>query len=487
MKPTTHTIRPAVILRIVGWLLLLESAMMAAPLAMAIACSADIAAFLIPAIATALCGGGLSHFLRHSPTSLTPREGYLLTALVWVIYTIFGMLPFMLSSTPLPLTEACFETMSGFTTTGATVITDVESCSRPLLLWRALIQWIGGLGIILFIIALLPALDQSGGLSVFNAEITGITHDKLHPRIRRTALSLWGVYTALTIAMILLLWAGPMDLFESVCQSCATLATGGFSTRNAGIAAFGSPYAAWIITLFMFLGGTNFALIYNCISGRMKRLVTNPVFIVYTSITLLSALLFSLSALLSGASATTGTLLLNPLFQAVSAITSTGFTYLGFESWGPAGIAGVMLLMVCGACAGSTTGGIKVDRIMACRSHIANEINATLFPRHVRVVRIGDTVLDTRLTARVTGFIALYLVLLTATALVLCALGTPVTDSFFASASCIGNNGLGCGVTAAGYASLHPLALWALTLIMLIGRLELFTVVILFTRRFWCK
>lgn len=470
--------------RITGYLLLIECAMLLVP---AIICASygesDLMSFLITSGLCLLAGGGLVALTRDIRSrQLYRREGYLLTSSAWVIFSAFGMLPYMLSDHPLHISDAFFETMSGFTTTGATVIPDVESLSRGLLLWRSMTQWVGGLGIVLFMLAVLPSLNQAGSIPMFNAEITGVTHDKLHPRIRQTAKSLWIVYSTLTITMILFLWAGPMDLFDSVCHAMTTLSTGGFSTRNAGISAWNSDYAAIVITVFMFLGGANFVLIYNASKGAVRPLFHNDVIRAYTGAVVLFTLLISTMLLFNGTRGISQTLV-SPAFTVASAVTSTGFSYGNYELWGYAPIVIIMFLMISGACAGSTSGGIKTDRMLAVLKSIAGQTKKTLYPSHLVNVRLNDRVVDKDTMVRIGAFTASYILIMTVATMIVCAYGINVTDSFFAVASCMGNCGLGYGFTGAegGFHLLPSSVKWLLSGVMLLGRLEIFTVIVIFT------
>lgn len=471
--------------KISGWLFLLEGILMALPLVVSLVLGEeDWKAFAAAASVTALVGGLAVWFNRHESTRIYRREGYLLISSVWVLFSIFGMLPFVLAEHPLAVTDAFFETMSGFTTTGATVIADVEAQSRSILLWRAEIQWIGGLGIVLFLIAFLPALNGSGGISLFNAEITGVTHDKLHPQIKKTALSLWGVYGALSVAMIPLLMAGGMSFFDSVCQSMSTLSTGGFSTRNAGIASWGSSYIATVVTVFMLLGGINFILLYNAVHGRWRSLTGNGTLRLYSGIVLVSVAMISLT-LVAGGSTGLESLVIAPLFHVASAITSTGFTYSDFASWGPVSTAITIMLMICGACAGSTTGGVKVDRVSAMIKNLRDQVILTLFPSHVKRIDLDGKVLEEGQMTRIFAFVTIYLLAVSAGALVMSCYGYSIIDSFFSSASCIGNSGLGYGATGSNYGSLPCIVKWVFSFEMLLGRLEIFTLLVLFYAPFW--
>ena len=483
-----RSFRFTIVFRFLGWLMLVEAALMLIPLVMALFISdSDWLGFTLGAASAAVVGALLAFLFRRSPTRLNRRDAFLLTTVTWILFSLVGMIPFMTGTPALGVTDAFFETMSGFTTTGATVIADVEACHRPLLLWRSMIQWVGGLGIVLFFLALLPSLSQQGSLSMFNAEITGITHDKLHPRIRRTAMSLWKVYAALTLLEMLLLWAGPMDFFDAICHSLTTMSTGGFSTRNGSIASFDSPYAGWVVTVFMFAGGINFALLYGLMRGQLRALVGNDVMRAYSMIVGAAYVATAAYMVFSGQELSVDSILLNPLFMLTSAVTTTGFSYHGFDAWGAPGLLIVMLLMTSGACAGSTTGAVKIDRLLAMRRNLARQIGRTLYPNRLRYVNVNGKMIDDAGMGRVAAFLFLYLATTAAMTFVGCCYGISPGDSFFAALSCIGNNGLGHGLTSVSFAPLPDMVKWVFSVGMLIGRLELFTVFAIFTATFWRK
>lgn len=477
------------VLRLLGNLLLLEGMLLLVPGAVSATFGeTDWQAFAIAASATILSGGVLSLAGRKVRSQvLFRREGYLLTSLAWVFFSAFGMMPFLLSEEPLTISDAFFETMSGFTTTGATVITNVEAQSHGILFWRALMQWVGGLGIVLFILAVLPSLNQAGSLPMFNAEITGVTHDKLHPRIRQTARSLWTIYVLLTAMLFVLLWLGPMDCFDALCQAMCTLSTGGFSTRNTGISAWHSDYVAAVLSLFMLVGGVNFILLYLFAHGNIKALFKNDVFRAYIMTVSLFTLVICVAMCLSGTPCSVSDYLFKPVFLVSSAITSTGFSYGNYEAWGPLALGAILVMMIFGACAGSTTGGMKIDRILVMLKNVHVQVHRTLYPLHVKNISLNGSILSNENLRRVAAFASVYLALTTVATLVLCAFGVSVNDSFFACASSISNNGLGYGITGAegSYSLLPDTGKWILSALMLIGRLEIFTVVALFTRGFW--
>lgn len=485
MRSSTN-LRYDTLAKVAGWLLLLESILLLLPAGICVLYDeSDMKGFFIAAAVTAISGGILSYLFQDASSRLYRREGYLLISSVWVMFSVFGMIPFMLSATPLSATDAFFETMSGFTTTGASIISDVEAQSHGILFWRGLMQWIGGLGIVLFLIALLPSLNDAGGISLFNAEITGITHDKLHPQIRRTAASLWKVYGMMTLAMIPLLMLGGMDMFDSVCHAMTTTSTGGFSTRNASIGGWHSSYIASVITVFMFVGGVNFVLIYNTLKGKWRIALKNDVLQNYILIIAAAAVVTAITIACSGMARTADGLITAPLFHIVSAITSTGFTYSDFAAWGSLPLTITLIVMVCGACAGSTTGGVKTDRITVLLKNLKSEIIYTLFPKRIERIHTGGILLKENTLIRIMAFITIYFMAITVGALIMAAYGYDITDSFFASVSCVGNNGLGYGATATGFGTLPAPLKWVFAFEMLIGRLEIFTVLVLFYSTFW--
>lgn len=476
--------------RVVGWLLMIEAVFMVIPLVTCVVYSeADTMAFAISAAITAVSGALMTFCVKSSRKNMAKREGFLLTALVWVVFSVFGMLPFLLSSTPLTVSDAFFEAMSGFTTTGASVMTSIDHFSHGLLMWRCLMQWIGGLGIILFTLAVLPMLNSSGGMQMFNAEVTGITHDKIRPRISQTARGLWMIYIALTVILCLLLWLGPMDIFDSLCHTFSSISTGGFSTRTESIGAWNSVYVKVVITVFMFLGGVNFALLFNASLGNIADVWRNEVFRLYVRMVLVMFALFVMAIVISGQVSSWETVTIDPLFLIVSTVTSTGHTVANFEQWGHFVLALLFVMMFCGACAGSTSGGAKLDRMLYLVKNTRNELRRSIHPNRILSVRVNDKVMSSELVNKVIAFLCLYVMLIMVGGIALTATGIPLVDAFFSSFSCVSNTGLGAGVTGYGgsYDIISDAGKWILSFLMLCGRLELFTVLILFTPAFWRK
>lgn len=485
----TQRVNFPMLLKVLGWLLIIESMFMTVPmLTCAIYKEHDFWAFLIALAVTLGTGLSMTFFIRPSHSSMAKREGFLLTALVWVVFSFFGLIPFMLCDTPLRFTDAFFETMSGFTTTGSSIYTDIDSLSHGINIWRCLTQWLGGMGIILFTLAVLPMLNHSGGMQMFNAEVTGITHEKLRPRISQTAKSLWMIYFVLTAMVCVLLWIGPMDLFDSVCHAFSTMSTGGFSTRTESIGAWESDYVKIVLTVFMFLGGVNFALIFRASHGDWKSLRRNDTFMTYLKIIVISYIAILLVICSTGAAFNLSKFIIDPLFQIVTTITSTGLTVEDFESLGSFVIAILLVLMFFGACAGSTSGGAKIDRLLFLLKNTNNELYRSLHPNSIRSVRINGTIVSPDIVEKVIAFLCIYVMVITVGGIVLSACGMTLVDAFFNSFSCVSNTGLVSDTGNTGGLPVIPdICKWVLAMLMLIGRLELFTVLILFTRAFWDK
>lgn len=379
--------------------------------------------------------------------------------------------------------------MSGFTTTGASVLLDVTHMSHGIHIWRATMQWLGGMGIILFTLAVIPMLNSSGGMLMFNAEVTGITHDKLRPRISQTAKALWMIYFAFTIMLVALLWSGPMNFFDSVCHAFGTISTGGYSTRNEGIAAFNSIYVKVVLTIFMFVGGVNFSLIYRSLRGEFGALRRNDVFRTYVGLITVMYILFVIGITTQGTYEGWEDLTIDPLFQIVSTMTSTGFTPSNFEQWGPLVLALVFMLMLFGACAGSTSGGAKIDRLLFLVKNCRNELYRCIYPHAIMSVRVNGKVVSNDIVGKVIAFLCIYMLLVSIGGTAMAAMGVPIIDAFFSAFSCLSNTGLGAGITGYGgsYEMLPDAAKWLLSFLMLTGRLEIFTVLLLFAPSFWRK
>ena len=477
------------LLRVIGYLLVIEALFMLIPLIVAI-CYQDssIWDFLISAAIAGGCGTGMM-MLRPKSKDMGKREAILLTALIWVILSFFGMLPFLLAGTHHSVTDAFFETMSGFTTTGASVLNTLDNVPHSILAWRCVVQWIGGLGIILFTLAVVPMLNYSGGMQLFNAEVTGMTHDKLRPRVSLTAKSLWGIYIVLTAVLIILLNFSDMNFFDAFCHGLSTMSTGGFSTSDMSINQWNSIYIRIVMCVFMFLGGVNFALLYNILTGKSGNPFKNTAFKCYVWILIIGYLAFVINILIKGYAKDWTDLTIDPLFQAISIMSSTGITQPDFHNWGSLSFMVVLIMMVMGACAGSTSGGAKVDRFVVLFKFIKNEFYKMMHPSTVTTVTINGKGTPTAVVQKTLAFLFLYAMVICVGGLVISLLGMPLADSLFCSLSAISNTGLGTDITgiSASYGLVPCATKWILCLIMLIGRLELFTILLLFTPTFWRK
>lgn len=471
---------------ILGVLLLIEAAflMLCIPVAF-IYGENDALYFLISAGISFMAGGILWLLTRKSDKQLWKRDGYIIVSLVWIVFSIFGALPFYISGQIPSYTDAFFETISGFTTTGASILNDIESLSHGMLFWRSLTQWLGGMGIIVLTLAILPVLGI-GGMQLFIAEVPGPTPDKLHPRVTETAKRLWGIYILFTSAEMLLLFAGGMPLFDSICHSFTTMATGGYSTKQASIAYYTSPFIQYVIILFMFIAGVNFTLSYFALHKQFKKIWNNEEFRTYLYVILGFTLLVALGLwLISGEPAEKS--FRDALFQVVSITTTTGFATADYLLWFPFLTFLIFLLMFVGGSAGSTGGGIKVVRIMLMFKNSYLELKRLIHPNAVIPVRLNKQGVPSSIVINIIAFIAFYLVMVFMGMLVMSSMGYGIETSVGAVAATLGNIGPGIGAVGPveNYAHFPDFGKWFLSFLMLIGRLELFTVLVLFTPTFW--
>lgn len=477
------------LLRIVGYLLVIESVFMVIPVIVALCTKTEgVLPFLLCMLGTGGCGA-LMMLIRPRTRDMGKREAIILTGFTWVVLSLFGMVPFIVYGTHLSVTDAFFETMSGFTTTGASVLNTLADVPKSILVWRCVIQWIGGLGIILFTLAVVPMLNYSGGMQLFNAEVTGITHDKLRPRVSYTAKGLWAVYAILTLILIILLNFSDMDFYDALCYGMSTMSTGGFSNSDMSLGQWNSVYIKIVMTIFMFLGGVNFALIYNAARGKTKDLAKNTVLKVYIWIIAISYLILVVSIILGHEVKNVADVTIDPLFQAVSILSSTGITEPHFFDQGPLALVLIIILMVMGACAGSTSGGAKIDRFVVLFKFLRNEFYKMMHPNAVTTVSINGKGTSTAIVQKTIAFLFVYGIVIVAGGMALCLMGLPLKDGFFCALSAISSTGLGTEATGIGgnYALVPDAAKWLLSFIMLVGRLELFTVLLVFTPSFWKK
>ncbi|MFQ6674696.1 MAG: TrkH family potassium uptake protein, partial [Fidelibacterota bacterium] len=454
----------------------------------------DLEAILISSAITLTIGLPVWFFTR-GHVKLSIKDGFAIVTLAWVAISAFGALPLLLSGTIPNITDAFFESMSGVTTTGATIIGNpitlpnlpngVESLPHGILYWRSFIQWIGGMGIIVFSISILPLLGI-GGVQLFKAEVPGPVADRIRPRVRETAKILWLVYFGISLAEVVLLYLGGLSLFDAVCHTFTTMATGGFSTKNASIGHFTSPYVHYIIVVFMFLAGVNFSLHWKALTGNIRGYFRDGEFRFYGGLILVFTAIITINNV-SLEGFFSHNLFRDSLFQVVSILTTTGFGTADYLLWGSFAQITMLLLMFFGGSAGSTGGGMKIARVMVVIKYSISETKRLLHPTAVIPLRIGRRLIPGDVVSNTLGFVLFYVSIFVTVSLILTALGLDVVSAFGATAAALGNIGPGLGSVgpAANYAHLPDLAKWLLAFCMLLGRLEIFTVMVLFSRSFW--
>jgi trk system potassium uptake protein TrkH len=447
---------------------------------------ADLVPLLLSAGITALfgvVGFKSSRFDR----DLRPKEGFAIVTFGWLFFAIFGSLPFLLSGSISTVTDAFFETMSGFTTTGATIITHIEEMPHGVLFWRSLTHWIGGMGIIVLSLAILPFLGV-GGMQMYRAEVPGPTADRLTPRIAQTAKILWGVYVAFTAVEAALLMFGGMNLFDALCHAFGTLATGGYSTKSGSIGAYGSAYIDYVVIVFMLLAGTNFVLHYRFIKGDWKAYLRNHEFLFFISLVGLATFFIGLDTYFNHYHELPETIR-KSLFQVVAILTTTGYGTADYEQWSFSSQFILFMLMFFGGCAGSTGGGIKMLRIHILVKSVLAEITRLLHPHAVVPVRIGGQTVPREVVANIVGFFIMFVMIYVISVFIMSAMGLDMATSFGSVAAALGNIGPGLGSVGPtdNYAHIPTVGKWYLTFLMLSGRLELYTVLILLSPSFWKK
>ncbi len=423
---------------------------------------------------------------RANERSAGRREGMLVVTLTWTLLSLFGMLPFYLGNYTHSLVDAYFETMSGFTTTGASIFPNVEELPEGILFWRSLLQWQGGMGMIVFTVALMPIFGE-GASQMFDAESTGITHERFRPRITQVAKRLWGIYVFLTLLVVGLLWLGPMNLFDAVNHGMTCLATGGFSTKAAGISYWQSPYIEYILSFFMCVGATNMTLVYLFFSGKFGKLFKDEEVRWFYTLVAIAVVIVTVWLYFKEIYVDLEEAFRNALFQVTTIISTTGYTAADYIPWGPFfWVIALILMVICG-CAGSTCGGFKVRRFVILSKNLLNVFKKQTHPRAVVPVRFNGRVISTDIIARVLAFAFAYVALIVSGCLILMADGSGFEESIGAVITCLGNVGPGLGSCgpAGNFAGFSDLSKWVLSFIMMTGRLEIFTVLTILLPGFW--
>jgi len=424
---------------------------------------------------------------KHKNDEVKKREGYLIVAFGWLAMTIFGSLPYVFSNAIPDYTNAFFETISGLTTTGATILNDIESVPKGILFWRSMTQWIGGMGIIVLTIAILPLLGV-GGMELFASESPGPTKDKIHPRIKETAKRLWLIYFSLTAIQCVLLLFGGMDFYDAINHSLTTMSTGGFSTKQASIGHFDSAYIQYVVILFMFLAGTNFTLLYFGFKLNFKKFWINDEFKWYiAAIIVLCFVIFPTVYFVYGRADGVEASFRAVLFQVTSIITTTGYATSDYTLWGSFVTFLFFLLLFTGASAGSTSGGMKLVRIVLLMKNGFLEFKRRLHPNAVIPVHLNGIGVSQKIIYNLLAFVFFYLFLFVTGSIVVTFFGVDFIDALSAVATSISNVGPGIGSIGPSFSFSHlPDGVkWVLSFLMLVGRLELFTITILFTPYFW--
>ena len=467
----------------------------------------DVLALTVSTIITAISGFILISAGRKSGKpnrqeieSFEVKDSFFIVTITWFLFALFGMLPFILNGTVSTVTDGFFEAMSGFTTTGSTLLNNIDEQPHGILFWRSMMQWLGGLGIIVLFLAVMPALNRSSNkVMMFSAEMSGIGIKKLHPKMMMTARKLLGIYLILTILCALMYWLGPMNTFDAICHAMTTLSSGGFSTHQASISYYNSPYIEYVASIFMFASGINFSLYYLLVTGEVKLFRDNEELRWYLGAVFLMTMIF---IALFYFAPKLDTVLTNEesypegfenrfrtsLFHVTSIITSTCFqaTNYDYDLWGGLFLIPTFIMMASGACAGSTSGGIKIIREVITIKSINNIFRRLLHPNALFSVKVSNEVIDDDKTRRVVNFLIIFLLLYVLGVLLFLISGSTLEESMFNCISALGNSGPGIGSTgpSLSFSELSDMGKWTMSILMLVGRLEIYTVLVTFLALF---
>ncbi|MDR2864685.1 MAG: TrkH family potassium uptake protein [Spirochaetaceae bacterium] len=458
--------------------------LMIPPLVMAVILHEKIFAFLFPLLSACILCIPVLVSIKKEAIQLYARDGFFVVSLSWIIIILWGALPYFLSGEGISWTSAVFESCGGFATTGASTIADIESLPHSLVLWRCLSYWTGGMGIILLTVALLPLLGV-GAFQLVKAELPGPDKAKITPKITETAKVLWAVYLILTLIVFVLYRIGGMSLFDAICHALTTVATGGVSTKNNGIAFFNSPFIETVTGLFILLAGINFNLYYKLLRGKIREIVENTELRAYIIIFIIASLTITLDIWRYYGSL--GTSFRFAAFQTSSFLTTTGMTIADYHSWPPLSQAMLFILMCIGGCSGSTAGGVKIIRYAVLYKQACNEFRRMIYPRGVFSVRLNNKAGRKDVVYGVAAFVFLYFTIVAFSTLITAAAGFDILTSLSASLSMLSNLGIGFGSIGPGatYAIFPDHIKWLYSFLMLSGRLELWTILVIFRREYW--
>lgn len=474
------------ITNLIGRLLLVESAFLFLCIIIALIYGeSDIMAFVYTTLITTSTGLLISYFIKIKDRVLAKKDGYFTVTMVWIVFSLFGCLPYLLGQTIPSFPDAFFETMSGFTTTGSSILNNIDTLPHATLFWRSLTQWLGGLGIIMLFIAILPSLGiESRDLYV--AEVPGPTHNKTSFTFTSSARQMWIIYTTLTLLQSILLMFGGMNLFDSICHSFTTMATGGFSTRQDSIAHWNSAYIQYVIIIFMFIAGTNFGLLHTAIKGNWKKLFHDNEFRLYFIIALFVSIIIGIGLYISGW-ADLEKCMRDATFQVVTLMTTTGYATADYLLWPPFLGLILFLLFFIGASAGSTSGGIKVIRVYLLFKNSFIELKRIIHPNGIINVKYNNKTVHPNIMTGVMGFAILFMIVFTIGSIIMTLFTEDIITACSAVITCMSNVGPGFGSIGPmfSFAHLNDFAKIFLAFLMLVGRLEILTVMVLFTKAFW--
>ena len=470
----------------IGRILLIESFLLIIPTAIAIINSDGTAVAFAITILSLMAIGVATTMKKPEKNSVYAKDGYIIVSLTWILISLFGALPFIISGYIPSFVDAFFETVSGFTTTGATILYDIEALPKSLLFWRSFTHWIGGMGILVFVIALMPK-TESTSMHIMKAEVPGPTVGKLVSKLRASARILYGIYCVLTLVQVIMLWAGGMPLFDSVVNSFATAGTGGFAILNNSIEGYNSLYAEMVIAVFMLLFGVNFNLYYMILIKHGKQALKSEELRWYIGIVASSVLIIAVALMTTNYTA--GESFKHAFFQVASIMTTTGFSSANFNTWPVICKIVLVFLMFVGACAGSTGGGIKVSRIIILIKGGLRDIRKAINPRSVETVKIDRRTVEENIVRSVSVFFGMYMIVLALSAFLVAIDGNDIVTTVTSVIACIGNIGPGLGKVgpAGNFADFSTFSKLVLCFDMLAGRLELIPMLMLFSPYAWSR
>ena len=474
------------IANLMGKLLMVESAFLLLCTGVALLYGeSDVMAFFYTTLITAVAGFMMTHFIKTKDRILAKKDGYFTVTMVWIVFSLFGCLPYIFGQTIPSFADAFFETMSGFTTTGSSILNDIDSLPHATLFWRSLTQWLGGLGIIMLFIAILPSLGIEGR-DLYVAETTGPTHSKISFTFTASARQMWIVYTSLTLLQTFLLMFGGMDFFDGICHSFTTMATGGFSTKQDSIAYWDSAYIQYVIIVFMLMAGTNFGLLFTAIRGNWRKLLRDNEFQFYFLIALLASVIIGLG-LYYHQWAGLEKSMRDAAFQVVTLMTTTGFATADYLLWPPFVCLILFLLFFIGSSAGSTAGGMKVIRVYMLFKNSFIELKRIIHPNGIINVKYNGKTVHPNIMTGIMGFSILYMIVFVIGTIIMTLCTENIITASSAVITAMSNVGPAFGSLGPmdSFAPLNDFAKLFLAFLMLVGRLEILTVMVLFTRGFW--